>query len=253
MNESLRSDAQAAAEAGAARVMLVEDDPTVRGAVAQYLGAHGYDVRSYANGVAARAAILAESPGNRADVLVVDRMLPGLSGDEIVREVRARSQVPILMLTALAEVDDRVEGLELGVDDYLAKPFSLRELTLRIGALVRRSRAATVAADRFSTGDFEVDPAHRRVWVRGAEALLTAREYELLRFLVGHPDRIVSRDELISEVWGWSFGDPSTVTVHVRRLREKIERDPAEPRYLRTEWGAGYRFSVTGRDDAAAV
>ncbi|WP_416446302.1 response regulator transcription factor [Leucobacter sp. HNU] len=253
MSDSLQQERSGDASIDGASVMLVEDDPTVRGAVAQYLGAHGFRVRAYANGSAARSALLADGPGERADVLVVDRMLPGLSGDEVVREARALSDVPILMLTALAETEDRVEGLELGADDYLAKPFSLRELTLRIGSLVRRSRAAAVAADRLVLGDFEIDSGQRRAWVRGEEVLLTSREYDLLRYLVRHPDRTLGRDRLISEVWGWSFGDRSTVTVHVRRLREKIEHDPADPRYLRTEWGAGYRFSATGRDSRTAA
>ncbi|PII88058.1 DNA-binding response regulator [Leucobacter sp. OLJS4] len=253
MSEPSQHEPQRGAGPEEVRVELVEDDPTVRGAVEQYLGAHGYRVRAHANGIAARTSILSAPAGERADVLVIDRMLPGLSGDELVRQVRARSQVPILMLTALAETEDRVEGLELGADDYLAKPFSLRELTLRIGSLARRSRTAAAAVDRFAVGDFEIDSGQRRAWVRGTEVLLTSREYDLLRFLVRHPDRTLGRDLLISEVWGWSFGDPSTVTVHVRRLREKIEHDPADPRYLRTEWGAGYRFSATGREPEAAV
>ena len=152
------------------------------------------------------------------------------------------------MLTALGELEERLEGLELGADDYLPKPFSLRELTLRVTALVRRSRAQGAVAASIASGDFRIDPVHRRAWVRGEEIVLTAREYELLLFLVRNPGRTVSRDELIREVWGWSFGEASTVTVHARRLREKIERDPADPRYLRTEWGAGYRFSVDGRE-----
>lgn len=226
----------------AARVMVVEDDPTVRGAVDAYLRANGYVVQVFGDGVSARSALADRIP----DVLVVDRMLPGISGDELCREIRAVSDVPIMMLTALGQVEDRIDGLEAGVDDYLTKPFSLRELLLRIGALVRRARASQ-ALGEITGGDFRIDPARRRVWVRGSEVALTTREYDLLAFLVDHPDRVIGRDEILREVWGWSVGEASTVTVHVRRLREKIERDPQDPRHLHTEWGAGYSFSPQGR------
>lgn len=224
------------------RVVVVEDDPTVRQAVGAYLRANGYEVAAFGDGLSARAALADELP----DVLIVDRMLPGISGDELCREVRATSEVPIMMLTALGQVEDRIEGLETGVDDYLAKPFSLRELLLRVGALVRRARAAQ-AGGEVVVGAFRIDVARRRVWVRGDEVTLTAREYDLLAFLVRAPDRVVARDEILREVWGWSIGEASTVTVHVRRLREKIEIDPQDPRHLHTEWGAGYSFSPQGR------
>lgn len=219
--------------------MVVEDDPTVRGAVGAYLRANGYSVDVFGDGLAARRAIAEGVP----DVLVVDRMLPGISGDELCREVRAVADVPIMMLTALGQVEDRIDGLENGADDYLVKPFSLRELRLRIDALVRRVRVGQ-AADAVA-GVFRIDALNRRVWVRDTEVALTAREHDLLVFLVRNPDRTIGRDEILREVWGWTVGEASTVTVHVRRLREKIELDPQEPRHLHTEWGAGYRFSVT--------
>ena len=227
---------------GSPSVVIVEDDPTVRGAVGAYLRANGYVVSTYGDGVSARAALAESIP----DVVIVDRLLPGISGDELCREVRATSDVPIIMLTALGQVEDRIDGLESGADDYLAKPFSMRELLLRIGAMVRRARNAEAARGELTVGDFTIDLTKRRVLVRGAETALTGREYELLLFLVRHPGRPLARDEILREVWGWTVGEPSTVTVHVRRLREKIELDPQDPRHLRTEWGVGYRFEPSG-------
>lgn len=227
----------------AARVMLVEDDATVRMVVADHLRAAGCEVVQFADGARALAAARERTP----DLLIVDRMLPGLDGDRLCREVRSFSGVPIIMLTALDGVEQRITGLEHGADDYLTKPFSLRELQLRVNAQLRRSSAHTAPLE-FTAGDFRVDPAHRRAWVRGREVALTSREYELLLFFVRNAGRAASRDEILRSVWRWGFGDPSTVTVHVRRLREKIEPDPRVPRYLHTEWGAGYRFTT---EDAA--
>ncbi|MGG7465236.1 response regulator transcription factor [Plantibacter sp. YIM 135347] len=223
------------------QVMLVEDDPTVLAVVGDYLRADGYTVSQYGDGLSAREALREALP----DVIVLDRMLPGVSGDELCREIRTRSpHVPIIMLTALDAVEERINGLEFGADDYIAKPFALRELHLRIGAMVRRNGTAHGSAAPFAVGPFRIDPAHRRIWADGREITLTAREYELFHFLLRHPDRVLTRDEILREVWGWTFGEASTVTVHVRRLREKIERDPHLPCFLLTEWGAGYRFTV---------
>lgn len=219
--------------------MVVEDDATVRMVVADHLRAAGCEVVPFADGAAALEAARAHVP----DLLIVDRMLPGLDGDRLCREVRAFSGAPIIMLTARDGVEERITGLESGADDYLTKPFSLRELQLRVNAQLRRSsvREAPLA---FTAGDFRIDPAHRRAWVRGVEVALTTREYELLLYFVRSEGRTASRDEILQDVWRWGFGDPSTVTVHVRRLREKIEPDPRAPRYLHTEWGAGYRFTT---------
>ncbi|WP_244632622.1 MULTISPECIES: response regulator transcription factor [unclassified Microbacterium] len=173
-------------------------------------------------------------------------MLPGISGDELCRDLRSFSDVPIMMLTALGQLDDRIEGFEFGADDYLAKPFSLRELLVRVGALVRRSQRGQASAGEVRAGVFAIDPLRRRVCVRGEEIALTGREYDLLLFLVRNEGRPLGREEILREAWGWSFGEPSTVTVHVRRLREKIESDPRDPVHLRTEWGVGYRFSTLG-------
>lgn len=222
-------------------VMVVEDDATVRTVVADYLRADGYRVSVYAEGTSAHAALSATLP----DVLILDRMLPGIDGDRLCSAVRLRSDVPVLMLTARAAVDDRIDGLEAGADDYLTKPFAMRELQLRVRALLRR-RLPDPQTASFSVGPFRVDPTRRHVWMRGREVSLTSREYELLAHLVRHPGEVLSRDDILSAVWGWSFGDASTVTVHVRRLREKIEPDARQPVFLRTVWGVGYRFLPEG-------
>lgn len=221
-----------------ARVAVVEDDPAVRTVVSDHLRASGCEIQQFGNGDAAWAAVQQRMP----DLLILDRMLPGIDGDELCRRVRAISGVPIIMLTALDGLEHRIEGLERGADDYLAKPFSLRELQLRVAAQLRRS--STAAPLTFTAGRFRVDAAHRRVWAADREIALTTREYELFLYLVRNPDRVVSREEILREVWQWGFGDASTVTVHVRRLREKIETDPRSPCFLHTEWGAGYRFTV---------
>ncbi|WP_240183636.1 response regulator transcription factor [Leifsonia aquatica] len=223
-------------------VMVVEDDTVVRTVLADYLRSGDYRVTEIADGVAARAALRSRLP----DVLVLDRMLPGLSGDEVCRAARAASgTLPIIMLTALDEVEERIEGLEHGADDYVTKPFALAELRLRIDAAVRRLRAVSSSAP-YSVGVFRVDPVRRQVRLDGRDIRLSTREFDFLVFLLRNQDRPIGRDEILREVWGWSTGDASTVTVHVRRLREKVEPDPAYPRFLHTEWGAGYRFTATG-------
>ncbi|WP_440713210.1 response regulator transcription factor [Gordonia sp. FQ] len=218
--------------------MVVEDDATVRGAVGDYLRAHRFRVVEIADGAAARTALRQRIP----DVVVLDRMLPRVSGDELCRQIRdTLPQVGVIMLTALGAAPERIRGLEQGADDYLTKPFAMRELHLRIDTLLRRTRARTDVG-LLEAGPFRVDPAHRIAYRGGVRIDLTTREYELLAFFVQNPGRVCGRDEIMAEVWGWSFGDASTVTVHVRRLREKIEAEPRYPRHLLTEWGAGYRF-----------
>ncbi|MFI2362436.1 response regulator transcription factor [Promicromonospora sp. NPDC019610] len=228
-----------------ARIMVVEDDATVLAVVSDYLRGQGYRVAEHRDGTAARRALSITLP----DVLILDRMLPGVSGDVLCREVRQSApRTSIIMLTALDTVEDRIDGLESGADDYISKPFALRELQLRIDAVMRRSRRTHVSTGPFALGPFRVHPAHRRIWLRENEMTLTNREYELFLFLLQNPDRVLTRDDILREVWGWNFGETTTVTVHVRRLREKIEPEPRFPRYLLTEWGQGYRFTV---DDAS--
>jgi DNA-binding response OmpR family regulator len=181
----------------------------------------------------------AQSP----DLVVLDIMLPGLDGLEVCRELRSRAPVPVIMLTARGTEEDRVVGLELGADDYVAKPFSPRELTARVKAVLRRANSQLPEADgTIEAGDLGIDLGAREVRVRGELLALTAREFELLAFVARQPRRVFRREELLEHVWGYTYGDTSTVTVHIRRLREKIEDDPSAPRHLATVWGVGYRF-----------
>ncbi len=223
-----------------ARVLVVDDDPTVREVVVSYVRAHGHDVVEAVDGEQALAAMRTA----RADLVVLDLMLPGISGLEVCRRLREVDDVPVIMLTALGSETDRVVGLEHGADDYVTKPFSPRELALRVDSVLRRvgERAEAPGAGRLVDGDLTVDADRHTAYRDGVELPLTVREYDLLRFLVAHPGRAVSRDELLQQVWGWSFGDQTTVTVHVRRLREKVEPDPTRPARLVTVWGVGYRW-----------
>jgi DNA-binding response OmpR family regulator len=172
-------------------------------------------------------------------------MLPGIDGLDVCRRLRATSQVPVIMLTALGSEADRVVGLELGADDYVTKPFSPRELALRVGSVLRRAGDPGPSGGPVVDGDLVVDADGHSASLAGVPLALTAREFDLLRFLVLHPGTAFSREELLERVWGWSFGDQSTVTVHVRRLREKVERDPTHPTRLATVWGVGYRWDAS--------
>ncbi len=227
-----------------ARVLVVDDDPTVAEIVTGYLDRAGYVVDRAGDGPDA----LARAAAHRPDLVVLDLMLPGMDGLEVCRRMRGQGPVPVIMLTARGDEDDRILGLEVGADDYVTKPFSPRELVLRVG-----SRAAPRAAGGDASGPgagsgvlraagLTVDPEARRAVKNGAELALTVREFDLLAFFLAHPGRAFAREELMREVWGWDFGDLSTVTVHVRRLRGKVEDDPARPRLIRTVWGVGYRF-----------
>lgn len=221
-------------------VLVVEDDHTVSEVVERYLQREGFSVEVARDGLAA-----VERFANDVDLVVLDIMLPGLDGLEVCRRLRAHSPVPIIMLTALGDENDRVMGLELGADDYLAKPFSPRELTARVKSVLRRANgllAPQVAQGELVAGDITVVVAAREVWVGGELVALTSREFELLVYLMTHPRRVFTREQLLETVWGYTHGDESTVTVHVRRLREKVESNPAEPRHVVTVWGVGYRF-----------
>ncbi len=221
-----------------ARVLVVDDDHTVREVVVSYLRAHRHEVVEAADGETA-LRVMRETP---ADLVVLDLMLPGIDGLEVCRRLRTASEVPVIMLTALGSETDRVVGLERGADDYVTKPFSPRELALRVDSVLRRSGERPAAPTRLTDGDLVVDTGSH-VATLGDEVLaLTVREFDLLRFLLANPGVAYSRDELLQQVWGWSFGDQSTVTVHVRRLREKVEADPTRPVRLVTVWGVGYRW-----------
>jgi DNA-binding response OmpR family regulator len=224
------------------RVLVVDDDPTVSDVVRRYLERAGLAVEVFGDGESALRRALHQPP----DLVVLDLMLPGMSGLDVCRRLRADQQTPIVMLTALGEESDRVLGLERGADDYVTKPFSPRELALRVASVLRRARAAPaqVAPEVLRDGDLELDVAARVARRCGAELPLTVREFDLLAFLLRYPGRAFSRAELLERVWGWTFGDHSTVTVHVRRLREKVEEDPAAPRRIATVWGVGYRYEA---------
>lgn len=221
-------------------VYVVEDDPTVAEVVVRYLIHEGFAAEAMGDGGVALERIVADPP----DLLVLDIMLPTIDGLELCRRVRAIAPIPIIMLTALGEESDRVVGLELGADDYITKPFSPRELVARIRAVLRRASAplAVHGLDTLHFDGLELDLAAHEVRVNGEVVALTAREFDLLQHLASHPRRVFSRDELLEQVWGSTYGDRSTVTVHVRRLREKVERDPAKPCFITTVWGVGYRF-----------
>jgi DNA-binding response OmpR family regulator len=224
------------------RVLVVDDDHTVREVVVSYLRAAGHEVVEAADGAGALRS-MQEAP---ADLVVLDLMLPGIDGLEVCRRLRETSDVPVIMLTALGSESDRVVGLERGADDYVTKPFSPRELVLRVDSVLRRSVVDSAPpAATLVDGDLTVNAA-QHVASRGGRRLdLTAREFDLLRFLLANPGDAFSRDQLLKEVWGWSFGDQSTVTVHVRRLREKVEQDPTHPVRLVTVWGVGYRWEAS--------
>jgi DNA-binding response OmpR family regulator len=230
-----------------ARILIVEDDLTVAEVVTDYLRHAGLEPRHALDG----ATALEIAATWRPDLVVLDLMLPGVSGLEVCRRLReaqdAGVPLPVIMLTALGEESDRVLGLESGADDYVTKPFSPRELTLRVQAVLRRAQVAetvTATPQPVRSGRLEVDVAARRARSDGRELDLTVREFDLLAFFVSHPGRAFSRAELLEHVWGWSFGDLSTITVYVRRLRDKVERVPAAPVQLQTVWGVGYRWEA---------
>jgi DNA-binding response OmpR family regulator len=223
-------------------VLVVEDDQTVRDVVRRYLEHAGMSVVEAADGRTGLALAHSGTP----DLVVLDLMLPGMSGLDLCRELRRSSTVPVVMLTALGEEADRVAGLELGADDYIVKPFSPRELTLRVTRILERAQAVPQAAPApagvLIDGDLVLNEAARSVSRGGSPLALTGREYDLLSFFLHHPGQVFTRAELMEKVWQWTFGDQSTVTVHVRRLREKIESDPGQPTRIATVWGVGYRF-----------
>ncbi|MGH2991949.1 MAG: response regulator [Solirubrobacterales bacterium] len=224
------------------RVLVVDDEPAVRDVLARYLERDGFDVDTAADGEDAIARFDAARP----DLVLLDLMLPRIDGFEVFRAIRARSESPVIMLTARGDVTDRVVGLEIGADDYVSKPFSPSEVSARVRAVIRRARRASAsegAGPALRFDNLEIEPRTREVRSHGQPVGLTPKEFELLHFLASNPRDVFSRYQLLDELWDVAFdGDPSTVTVHVRRLREKIERDPSKPRRLVTVWGVGYRF-----------
>ena len=223
-----------------AKVLVVDDDATVREVVVDYLRNAGHEVHEAVDGAGALDAVRQVD----TDLIVLDVMMPGIDGLEVCRRLRRYSEVPIVLLTALGGEQDRVVGLEIGADDYVTKPFSPRELVLRVDSILRRSAGVvdTGVPTVLTDGDLVIDRGRRQVTLAGVETALTAREFDLLDFFASRPGIAFSRDDLLQQVWGWSFGDQSTVTVHVRRLREKVEVDPTTPTRLLTVWGVGYRW-----------
>jgi DNA-binding response OmpR family regulator len=224
-------------------VLVVDDEPTIAEVVARYLERAGYRTRIAADGAAAIEA----AANQRPDLVVLDLMLPRIDGLEVMRRLREqdRERIAVILLTAKSEEADRVIGLRLGADDYVVKPFSPAELVARVDAVLRRIDTSPEQEATIELGDLRIDPAARRVFVRGEEALLTQREFDLLLFMARHPGQVFSRNQLMDAVWQYAFyTDTSTVTVHIRRLRAKIEVDAAEPRHIQTVWGVGYRFQL---------
>ena len=220
-------------------ILVVDDEPVVRDVVVRYLQRDGFTTLEAENGIDARALIADREPS----LVVLDVMLPGVDGLDLCRWIRQRSQLPVILLTARVDESDRIVGLELGADDYVTKPFSPRELTARVRAVLRRTDRVPVPAERIEVGELVLDGAARVVTRAGVPLALTLKEFDLLWFLAAHPRHVFSREVLMERVWGYQAAyDTGTVTVHIRRLREKIEADPTEPHHLQTVWGVGYRF-----------
>ena len=226
------------------RILLVEDEKLIAHVVRGYLQQAHFLVDMAADGFTALQLAQEHSP----DLIILDRMLPGLDGAEVCRRIRETMSMPIILLTALGSEEDRILGLEMGADDYVSKPFSPRELVLRVKSLLRRSIHDLMPDPPVQHSGFLLDAGARVITAHGLPLVLTVREFDLLAFFLRHPNQVLSREELIKNVWGWDFGDLSTVTVHVRRVREKIEVIPTKPLLLKTVWGVGYRFDMVADD-----
>jgi two-component system response regulator ResD len=224
-----------------ATILVVDDEPIVREVVGQYLSQDGFTVEMAADGNEAIARFTAARP----DLVLLDLMLPGIDGLEVCRRIRAQSNVPIIMVTAKSDEIDTIIGLGVGADDYISKPFSPRELVARVKAVLRRAATPPPVSegDPLHFGNLTIRPDRRQVESNGQRIELTAREFDLLVFLARNPSQVFTRDDLLDRVWDWAYAsDGGTVTVHIRRLRQKIEVDPERPRYIKTVWGVGYKF-----------
>jgi DNA-binding response OmpR family regulator len=223
-----------------ATVLVVDDEPIVREVVVRYLQREGFRTLEAADGRRAKEILESDPPS----IVLLDVMLPGPDGLELCRWIRSRSKLPVIMVTARGEEADRIVGLELGADDYVTKPFSPRELAARVRTVLRRAEPQGTGEERLSYNGLTLDSGTREVVRDGRPVRLTVKEFDLLWFLASHPRRVFSRDDLMRRVWGYSAAlDTGTLTVHVRRLREKLEADPSRPQLLETVWGIGYRFS----------
>jgi DNA-binding response OmpR family regulator len=222
--------------------MIVEDDENIRELVSQYLQLEGFEVVEAANGLEG----LQRAAQRPVDLVILDLTLPGIDGFEVARRLRTRSALPILMLSGRVDESDKLQGFGVGADDFITKPFNPRELLARVHAHVRRMEATSVPAmvleDALQVGDLVIRPHLREVLIDGQPVELTAKEFDLLHFLAAHPKQVFSRHQLLLQVWNYEFGDENTVTVHMSRLRTKVEPDPSKPIHLRTVWHVGYKF-----------
>ncbi|MBI3947919.1 MAG: response regulator transcription factor [Armatimonadetes bacterium] len=223
------------------RVLIIEDEARIVEVLTWYLQKDGCEVLAALDGETGLEMALSERP----DAIILDLMLPGLHGLEVCRRIRRESRVPILMLTARDAESDKVLGLETGADDYVAKPFSSRELMARVRALLRRATFSdSMARDRLSFPGLEIDPAGHEAALNGQPVRLTPMEFQILLLMARSPGRAFNREEIIEHASGMEFIDARTVDVHIRHLRAKLGEDPSNPRYLHTVWGVGYKFEV---------
>ena len=223
------------------RVLLIEDEKAYRETLGYLLRKEGFDVVEAADGTIG----LSEFERGGADIVLLDLMMPGLPGTEVCRRLRARSSVPVIMVTARDDEIDKVVGLELGADDYVTKPFSHRELVARIRAVLRRGQDFELEPDVLEVDAVRMDVERHEVWVRGEPVKLALKEFELLEILLRNAGRVMTRGQLIDRIWGADYvGDTKTLDVHVKRLRAKVETDPAEPQLLVTVRGLGYKFEA---------
>lgn len=222
------------------RVLVVDDEPTVREVLAAYLDRDGFKVREAADGLAALQSITEEPP----DLIVLDVMIPKIDGLSILSETRRHTSIPVILLTARAEEADRILGLELGADDYVVKPFSPREVVARVRAVLKRTGRSNIVSSRLDYGPLVINGLSREAFVDNQPITMTPKEFDLLFYLASSPRQVFSRAQLLDHVWDSSaeWQDPATVTVHMARLRRKIEADPEQPSWLTTVWGVGYRF-----------
>jgi DNA-binding response OmpR family regulator len=222
-------------------ILVVDDEATIREVVRRYLELEGFQVDEAADGFEALDAIKAHQP----DLIVLDLMLPGIDGLSLTQHLRQDREIPIIMLTAKSEASDRIRGLDLGADDYITKPFSPQEVVSRVRAVLRRVESTTESHTQklISFDRLVINPVSHEVKVDGDVISLTAKEFELMLYFAQHPQQVFKRSQLLGSVWDDElYTDPSTVTVHIRRLREKIEIDPSCPQHILTVWGVGYKF-----------
>lgn len=226
------------------RILIIEDDLNIAELERDYLQLNGFKADIVRDG----AQGLSRALTGKYDLVIVDLMLPGKGGYEIIKEIRKRLDVTLVVVSAKSEDISKIRGLEYGADDYLTKPFSPGELVARIKSHLKRYerlKGSAASSESITCGGLEINTASHKVVVNGKEVQMTAREYELLLFLASHPNMVFSKEHLLAAIWGDDyFGDTATVAVHIQKIRKKIEKDPANPQFIETLWGTGYRFNV---------